>query len=322
MEIHNSTPRTYAKRMLETLWIVIGVAFITSLALSGLFLLANAQTTSAPTCTLTLTPSMLSGTGQSTVLSWTSTNAYGLSVAGIGSVYPALGGALTVTPTSTSQTYIGTVTGTGGSAQCQVTLNSGSTPNGTTATSTTATTTPSSGTATSTPGTGTSTPQTGSGQVPGSTATSTGSGGQNPTPPLTITYPAPGTTPAPMVLDVSSDGRVLVRGTVLMASANLITVRSWGGIWIVRTTPQSVVIPQIVPGDMSALRVGDFVGIDGYMSGQIYTIDATLVRDWTTHPYTASANTSSTDTQEIQASDLPEGSTDTTESDAGTESEE
>src|SRR6185295_4484263 len=57
--------------------------------------------------------------GQSTVLSWNSQNATSFTISGIGSVN--LSGSMTAYPPQT-QTYVGTVTGSGGTATCQTTV--------------------------------------------------------------------------------------------------------------------------------------------------------------------------------------------------------
>jgi hypothetical protein len=60
----------------------------------------------------------------------------------------------------------------------------------------------------------------------------------------------------------------------------------------VRADGLTSVIPSAqsgIPGDLSAISIGDFVGVDGAVAqDQAFTVDATLVRDWTTNPFTGS----------------------------------
>jgi peptidoglycan hydrolase-like protein with peptidoglycan-binding domain len=72
----------------------------------------------APTCTLAATPSTIQ-VGQSSTLSWTSTNATQGYISTIGTV--AANGSQSISPTQTT-TYNGTFWGPGGSAQCFATL--------------------------------------------------------------------------------------------------------------------------------------------------------------------------------------------------------
>lgn len=75
--------------------------------------------TPRPTCTL----SSSSITGQNGTLSWTTTNATGLTIdQGIGSVTPVASGSRSVTVSSLSTVYQGTVTGPGGTNQCTGTI--------------------------------------------------------------------------------------------------------------------------------------------------------------------------------------------------------
>ena len=71
----------------------------------------------APTCTLYGSPTQINQ-GQSSTLSWTSTNATAITIdSGVGSVTPVAAGSKTVTPASTTY-YTATATGPGGSVQC------------------------------------------------------------------------------------------------------------------------------------------------------------------------------------------------------------
>jgi uncharacterized repeat protein (TIGR01451 family) len=76
---------------------------------------------SVPTCTLTANPTVIQ-TGNSSTLSWTTTNATSFSINnGIGSVTPVASGSTPVSPVTTTL-YTGTAAGTGGSVPCAATV--------------------------------------------------------------------------------------------------------------------------------------------------------------------------------------------------------
>jgi|GEM_PF-2067516 len=104
------------------------------------------------------------------------------------------------------------------------------------------------------------------------------------TTPLVVAQSAP----APMVLDISSDGTALVRGVVTAVDQNSITISTWGGPWVIRTETSQVVAgaPDGTAG-ISAISPGDFVGAEGQIATDApLTVDAAFVRNWTTNPYT------------------------------------
>ncbi len=76
-----------------------------------------------PTCTMSITPSVVSP-GGSITLTWSSTNATGGTITGLGSVAPS-GRTNLVVPLNPSTTFLGTFTGSGGTAQCQATVRVG-----------------------------------------------------------------------------------------------------------------------------------------------------------------------------------------------------
>ncbi len=82
-----------------------------------------------------------------------------------------------------------------------------------------------------------------------------------------------------MVLQISQEGKVLLRGTVSAVGTTSLTVKSWGGDWVVNTS----LTTKFAPGTtMSQVKVGDFVGVQGMvLTGPAWTIDASLVRNWT-----------------------------------------
>ena len=82
------------------------------------------------------------------------------------------------------------------------------------------------------------------------------------------------------VLSVNASGKTLLRGTIESVSATSITVQSWGGTWTVNVPASAQVLPQGVA--LSSFQQGDFVGVQGTIdSSGNWTVDATLVRDWT-----------------------------------------
>jgi hypothetical protein len=104
--------------------------------------------------------------------------------------------------------------------------------------------------------------------------------------PVTIAAPA---FPAPMVVSVDQNGDALVRGIVTANAGDSLTVQSWGGMWTIQSGGAGATTA--VPGgpagahDFSAIRVGDFVGAEGTVSGTSgLALNASFVRDWTTNP--------------------------------------
>ena len=83
-------------------------------------------TTAAPTCMLSVTSSSLSS-GQSTTLSWASTNATSGSISSVGAVTPLASGSVMVSPTQTT-TYTGTFSGSGGTVTCSASVTVTATP--------------------------------------------------------------------------------------------------------------------------------------------------------------------------------------------------
>ena len=88
--------------------------------------------------------------------------------------------------------------------------------------------------------------------------------------------------PHPMILEVGSAGRVLMRGTIVSVSSSALTVNSWGGTWTVNVGSGTRVLPLSANNDLTQFKNGDFVGVEGTVSQTAnFTVDATLVRDWT-----------------------------------------
>ncbi|MDE1919585.1 MAG: hypothetical protein KGH56_02680 [Patescibacteria group bacterium] len=102
----------------------------------------------------------------------------------------------------------------------------------------------------------------------------------------TTTTEAQATTAAPaasaqrMLLQIGPAGKVLLRGTIGSVSSGSITVKSWGGDWTVNVPTSARVLPQ--GAAITDFKAGDFVGVQGSVNqGASWTVDATLVRDWT-----------------------------------------
>lgn len=82
-----------------------------------------------------------------------------------------------------------------------------------------------------------------------------------------------------MVLQIGSNGNTLLRGTIEAVGTENLTVKSWGGNWIINISPSTKFVPS---GDITQFKVGDFVGVQGSVNqNALWTIDATLVRNWT-----------------------------------------
>ncbi len=84
----------------------------------------------------------------------------------------------------------------------------------------------------------------------------------------------------PMILQVRSGGGVLMRGTISAVSSGSLTVQSWGGPWTVNVSSGTKVLPS--GAALTDFKTGDFVGVLGTIDASAnWTINATLVRDWT-----------------------------------------
>jgi len=86
--------------------------------------------------------------------------------------------------------------------------------------------------------------------------------------------------PKPMVLEVGPGGKVLMRGIVGSVSTTSLTVKSWGGDWIVQVSGSSEILPKAA--NLVDFKQGDFVGVQGVVNQSAnWTVDAEIVRDWT-----------------------------------------
>ena len=102
------------------------------------------------------------------------------------------------------------------------------------------------------------------------------------------------TTPAQQIIQIGAAGKVLLRGTISSVAAGVITVNSWGGAWTVDVPSTAQVLPVSVNNDITQFKTGDFIGVQGTVSTSAnWTINATLVRDWT---YIKSTTTQTTTT--------------------------
>jgi hypothetical protein len=98
------------------------------------------------------------------------------------------------------------------------------------------------------------------------------------------TVSAPSTISKKMFLQVGAEGKVLMRGTIASVESGSLTVTSWGGAWTVNVGSSAKVLPVAAGNDLTQFKVGDFVDVQGTISqSSSWTIDATLVRDWTYH---------------------------------------
>ncbi len=86
----------------------------------------------------------------------------------------------------------------------------------------------------------------------------------------------------PMVLQVGAAGRVLIRGTVVSASAGSLSINSWGGVWTINVPSSAKVYPAAANDSVTGFQTGDFVGAEGTVDANAsWTINAGTVRDWT-----------------------------------------
>lgn len=85
--------------------------------------------------------------------------------------------------------------------------------------------------------------------------------------------------PQPMIVQIGPKGRTLLRGTVSTVGASSLIVKSWGGDWVVNISASTKLTPR---SDIAQFNSGDFVGVQGSVNqSAVWTIDATLVRNWT-----------------------------------------
>lgn len=94
--------------------------------------------------------------------------------------------------------------------------------------------------------------------------------------------PVPAKMP-PQIVNIGSEGRTLLRGTVSAVGTDSLTVKSWGGEWVVKVSADTKIRrDNSSSGSLGTYAVGDFVGVNGIASqSAAWTIDAMLVRNWT-----------------------------------------
>ncbi len=82
-----------------------------------------------------------------------------------------------------------------------------------------------------------------------------------------------------MVLEIGPNGKTLLRGTVSVVGTNSLTVKSWGGDWVININSATKLLPNT---DLAQFKSGDFVGVQGNVNQtSAWSIDALLVRNWT-----------------------------------------
>ena len=85
--------------------------------------------------------------------------------------------------------------------------------------------------------------------------------------------------PQPMIVNIGPGGKTLLRGEIKTVGSSSLTVKSWGGDWIINISSSTQLMPKT---DISQFAVGDFIGVQGMVNQSAsLTIDATLVRNWT-----------------------------------------
>jgi hypothetical protein len=113
------------------------------------------------------------------------------------------------------------------------------------------------------------------------------------TPTTTSTSTTPASTPVPvppiiqkgeMKLEIGPRGRVLIRGNVEAVGADYVMIKSWGGVWRVRVSSDTEVLPRVLgtTSDIIHYVIGDYVGAEGVVStAEGWTINAKVIRDRT-----------------------------------------
>ncbi len=85
--------------------------------------------------------------------------------------------------------------------------------------------------------------------------------------------------PKPMVVQISPNGNVLLRGTVVSVGSNSLAIKSWAGDWTINISPSTEFMPNT---NISQFKTGDFIDVQGYVNQNgSWTIDATSVSDLT-----------------------------------------
>jgi len=97
--------------------------------------------------------------------------------------------------------------------------------------------------------------------------------------PMPIVPPSNAKITSPMILTISADGHILMRGTVESVGTDSLMVNSWGGSWAVKlsSTTNTMSLNRVI----SDFQVGDFVGVMGTVQKDgSFVIDAKIVRKW------------------------------------------
>lgn len=88
-----------------------------------------------------------------------------------------------------------------------------------------------------------------------------------------------GTGSSPVIVTISPRGDVLMRGTIESITDGTLTIKSWGGIWTVKTNLATEVIGPT--NTLADFKVGDIAGVRGEMAHDTsFTIDAKTIRAW------------------------------------------
>ncbi|OGI71173.1 hypothetical protein A3B84_01415 [Candidatus Nomurabacteria bacterium RIFCSPHIGHO2_02_FULL_35_13] len=84
---------------------------------------------------------------------------------------------------------------------------------------------------------------------------------------------------SPMILNISPNGNVLMRGVVESSSADFVIVKSWGGSWKVEVSSTTKIMS--TNRAVSDLQTGDFVGVLGnIIQDGSFVVKASIVREW------------------------------------------
>lgn len=131
-------------------------------------------------------------------------------------------------------------------------------------------------------------------QTTGTTSTSTATTSTSTTATtITSTVPSSNLLRSLQIVNISSNGTALVRGTVESVSGNVVHVRGWGGVWRITVSPDTLLNPLALreanpattstsTQNLRGIRVGDVVGALGSMDqSRDFTVNARFLRDWT-----------------------------------------
>jgi hypothetical protein len=85
---------------------------------------------------------------------------------------------------------------------------------------------------------------------------------------------------AQMSVGINANGKANVTGVVQSVASSSLTIKSWGGTWTVNVTGTTNVNPHVgAVNDLSNVKVGDTVSVQGTAASDSLTLTATSIND-------------------------------------------